>query len=108
MATTINVGPRDGDVITLKLSSGEEIIGRYEGEDDQSVFLSKPLTILPNPHALQMMQSIFSMDMNQSAPVGFRKQAIIVQVPTKADLASHYLQNTTGIAMAEPKGVLLG
>jgi len=97
-----------GDVVTLKLVSGEEIIGRYDEADDEFVFMEKPLTLMPNPQGLGMTQSLFSMDMAQLKPVAFRKTAIIAQAFTKKDLAGHYLTNTSQIQVASAKGILMG
>jgi hypothetical protein len=97
----------NGDVVSMKLSSGEEIIGRYETEDENHVYLSKPLSILPSHNGIGMAQCLLSMDLNQMKPVGFKKTAIIIQVHTKQDLATHYVSNTSQIQVI-PKGVLLG
>jgi hypothetical protein len=100
-------GFEHGDVISVKLVSGEEIIGRMTDETDDFVFIDKPMTLVPNPQGLGMTQSLFSMDMGQAKAVGFRKTAIIAQAMTKHDLATHYLTNTSSIQIV-PKGVLLG
>lgn len=95
-----------GDIISLKIH-GDEVIGRYEGQTDECVFISKPVTIVPSPQGIGMVQSMVSMDMNQKAPLGIRKSAISMETHTKHDLADHYRSSTSHIQVVAPK-VLMG
>jgi hypothetical protein len=35
-----------GDVITIKLTSGEELVGKFEADDDTKIKVNKPLTLV--------------------------------------------------------------
>jgi len=43
---------KDGDLITLKLASGEEVIANYKGNDDSSVSIEKSLVLMQGPQGL--------------------------------------------------------
>ena len=43
---------KDGDLITLKLASGEEVIANYKGNDDSSVSIEKALVLMQGPQGL--------------------------------------------------------
>jgi hypothetical protein len=43
---------KDGDLITLKLASGEEVIAKYKGNDDSSVSIEKALVLMQGPQGL--------------------------------------------------------
>jgi hypothetical protein len=95
----------NGDVISMKMSSGEEIIARFEKQDHMVVTVSKPLTLVPGRDGIQMTQSLIGMDMEHQ--IDFNRSTIAVLTVTKADLAAHYTSNTSTIKVP-PKGILLG
>jgi len=43
---------KDGDLITLKLASGEEVIAKYKGNDDSGVSIEKALVLMQGPQGL--------------------------------------------------------
>jgi hypothetical protein len=85
----------DGDVVTLKLNSGEEVIGRYVGEDMISITLSKPLTIAMTPKGPGMAPVLITVDPDSS--LTFSKSAITVNAKCHREIADQYIYQTTGI-----------
>lgn len=86
-----------GDVVTLKLISGEEIIARYDGETAEHVKVEKPLALISGGQSLGMVPWIF---LGDSTTVKINKFGIIAgPILSKKDAASQYLQGTTGIAL---------
>ena len=43
---------KDGDLITLKLASGEEVIAKYLGKTDTYVIIEKALVLMQGPQGL--------------------------------------------------------
>ena len=43
---------KDGDLITLKLASGEEVIANYKGDADSYVSIEKALVLMQGPQGL--------------------------------------------------------
>ena len=43
---------KDGDLITLKLTSGEEVIANYKGEADSHISIEKALVLMNGPQGL--------------------------------------------------------
>ena len=43
---------KDGDLITLKLASGEEVIANYKGEADSYISIEKALVLMNGPQGL--------------------------------------------------------
>lgn len=87
-----------GDVITLKLSSGEEIIARYDGETADHIKVEKPLALVAGGQSLGMMPWIF---LGESSVIKINKFAVVAgPMLSKKDAAAQYLQGTTGIALA--------
>ena len=43
---------KDGDLITLKLASGEEVIANYKGDADSYISIEKALVLMNGPQGL--------------------------------------------------------
>ena len=45
-----------GDVITIKLTSGEELVGKFEADDDTKIKVNKPLTLVAGQKGIGLQQ----------------------------------------------------
>ena len=86
-----------GDVVSLKLVNGDEIIARLESDDEKSVSITKPLAITAGPQGLGMIPWIF---LGNKETITIKKDHIFVIIPSKKEAADQYMQGTTGIALA--------
>ena len=46
---------KDGDLITLKLASGEEVIAKYKGKADSYISIEKALVLMQGPQGLALV-----------------------------------------------------
>jgi hypothetical protein len=89
---------KEGDIVTLKLTSGEELITRYEGEDAESIKISRPLALVAGGKSLGMIPWIF---LAESDTFKLQKRSVVVgPIISKKDAAAQYLEGTTGIALS--------
>jgi len=89
---------KEGDIVTLKLTSGEEIIARYDEEGSDYIKVTKPMALVAGGKNIGMMPWIFLSEVDS---VKIQKHAIVVgPVNSKKDAAQQYLEGTTGIAFA--------
>ncbi len=86
-----------GDVVSIKLISGEELIARFEEETNDTVKVSKPLTVSLGPQGLGMIPFVF---LGNKEKITLKQQHIIVMMPSKKEAADQYMQGTTGIALS--------
>ena len=86
-----------GDVVSLKLINGDEIIARLESDDDKSITITKPLAITAGPQGLGMIPWVF---LGNKETFTLKKEHVFVMVPSKKEAADQYMQGTTGIALA--------
>ncbi len=86
----------NGDVVSLKLINGDEIIARYEDDNESTIKITKPLAITVGPQGLGMMPWIF---LGEKETVTLKKEHVFVMIPSKKDAANQYMQGTTGIAL---------
>ena len=86
-----------GDTVSFKLSSGEELVGRLESENDKSYTLNKPMVIIAQQQGLGLAPFMFSV-----SPDGkFNLQATSVScvAKTEAEIGKQYVSQTSGIAI---------
>jgi hypothetical protein len=87
-----------GDVITIKLTSGEEVIARFEDDSTSGIKISKPMMLSMGPKGVGMMPYLFTVDLD--TPITINNSAIAVLSATDEDFAKQYTTSTTGIQMA--------
>ncbi len=86
-----------GDVVSIKLLNGDEIIARLENETANEIKITKPLAVTVGPQGLGMMPWIF---LGEKDTMTLNKNHVFVMIPSKKDAADQYIQGTTGIALA--------
>jgi len=93
----IEVGYKEGDTVSMKLTSGEEIIARLEKEDASSITLNKPLMVVANQQGLGLAPFMFTV--NPESKFKINTSNVLCIVKTEDDMAKQYVSSTTGIAV---------
>jgi hypothetical protein len=86
-----------GDVVTLKLSSGEELIARFEEDTASGIKISKPMVLSITQQGVGMMPYLFTVNPNTTITV--EHFAISVTAKTDEEFAKQYMESTTGIKL---------
>jgi hypothetical protein len=94
----IDKGVSSGEVVTLKLTSGEEIVARLDEETVTHYKLSKPMVIGMGPNGPGLMPYLFTVSPDKVIPLS--KVTVTVAVSSDKQFADQYLQSTTGIKLA--------
>ena len=94
----IEVPYRDGDVISIKLASGEEMVARLEKETADTLVLSKPTMLIASDGGMGMAPFMFTSSMD--AKYTMRLNGVICIVKTEEETAKMYSEKTSGIALA--------
>ena len=87
---------KKGSIITVKLNSGEELVARFETEDDDSLNISKVRTVA---HGQQGLGIIPWMMTSQTATISVNKSTVVAYTPTDEEIAKSYQENTTDIKL---------
>jgi hypothetical protein len=87
----------NGDVVSLKLLNGDEIIARFEGETVTEIKLDRPKALTMNAQGLGMIPWLF---LGAKNVITLQKAHVFCMVPSQKEAADQYMQGTTGIAMA--------
>ena len=93
-----------GEIYTVKLTSGEEVIAKVTGVEGNSLTLTHPLTIAPGPQGMGLVPSIFTAENDK--PVTLNTNTITMFAITAEPVRVKYIEATTGITTASKKIVL--
>lgn len=94
----INKPVSNGDIVSIKLVNGDEIIAKLEESTGDSITINKPLAITIGPHGLGMMPWLF---LGDKESMSISKSHFFTMVPSKSEAAKQYMEGTTGLTLAK-------
>jgi hypothetical protein len=94
----IQKGVVEGEVITLKLTSGEEIVAKLVEDGPVYYKLNRPMVIGMGQKGPGLMPYLFTVSPEKD--VKLQKSTVTVAEPTDEAFAKQFLESTTGIALA--------
>lgn len=92
----INTPPKSGDIVTIKLVSGDEMIARFESEDEKHLTISKPVVLGQGPEGVNFFPWAFT---GNTDSVKIYVHTVAAVLRTEDRIAKDYQQSTTDIAM---------
>ena len=93
----ITKGVAVGEVITLKLTSGEELVAKLAEETDAYYKLSRPMVIGMGQQGPGLMPYLFTVSPDKE--VKLQKSTVTVAEATDKLFADQFIQSTTGIKL---------
>jgi len=93
----IDKGVTVGEVITLKLTSGEEIVAKLTEETPTYYKLSRPMVIGMGQQGPGLMPYLFTV--NPDKEVKLSKATVTMAEATDKTFADQFIQSTTGIKL---------
>lgn len=97
---------RIGQTISLKLSSGDEVVGKVTGQTAEGLTLSKPVILAASRDGLAMVP--FMMTADPDGDYLFKTNNIMCIGTTNQQVSDAYLQSTTGITPVRNSGIIHG
>lgn len=94
----ISKGVAEGEVITLKLTSGEEIVAKLVEEGALYYKLKNPQVIGMGPKGPGLMPYLFTV--SPDTEIKLQKSTVTVAEATDKQFAKQFIESTTGIALA--------
>lgn len=92
------------EIYTFKLNSGEELITKVVGDDNNYFLVSDPVSVAPGPQGLGLVPSMFTA--KHDGEVRLNKSSITIYGLTDEAVKNKYIEATTGIKLPEKKLVL--
>ena len=91
----IDKGVTAGEVVTLKLTSGEDIVARLNEETATPYKLSKPMVIAMGAKGPGLMPYLFTVSPDKD--ISLSKTTVTVAVASDKAFADQYMQSTTSV-----------
>lgn len=85
------------DIITLKLSSGEEVVARFDSRTPEYVRILKPMAFMMGPQGLGLVPFVFSADRDAVIEVG--ASFVITTTKTDDQVGKQYMQQTSNLTV---------
>lgn len=86
---------RIGQTVSMKLTSGDEVVGKVSGQTAEGLTISKPVILAASRDGLQMVP--FMMTASPDGDFLFKAHNIMCVATTADQVADAYLESTTGI-----------
>lgn len=87
------------DVITIKLMNGEEILGRFENENDKEIVVSRASVVAANPDGkMGLVPWLMSASPEK---VSINKDTVVAYLPTVEEIAKVFTEATSSIQLVK-------
>ena len=87
------------DVITIKLMNGEEILGRFENENDKEIVVSRASVVAANPDGkMGLVPWLMSA---RTEKVSINKDTVVAYLPTVEEIAKVFTEATSSIQLVK-------
>lgn len=93
----IDKGVSPGEVVTIKLTSGEELIANLVEETDKYIKVSKPRVLAAAQGGIGMAPYLFTVDQDKTIKIA--AATVVVLEATETESAKSYTEATTSIIL---------
>ena len=83
-----------GDILSFKMVSGDEIVGKLVEQSDNNYTLNKPCIVVTSPDGIGLIQAMFGLDPDLE-DLTVRDQHIVMLCKTHIKMQEHYISVTT-------------
>tara|TARA_B100001287_G_scaffold57253_1_gene45505 strand:- start:173 stop:460 length:288 start_codon:yes stop_codon:yes gene_type:complete len=87
---------KEGDTVSIKITSGEEVIGRLVEETPSHVKLKKPMMVVMSGQGIGLAPYMFTI---KSEDIKFNANLVVTTAKTIEDINKKYLEATTGLKL---------
>ena len=94
----IDKGISAGEVVTLRIVSGEEVVGKLVEETATTYKVSKPMTVTIGNQGIGLMPFVFTTSPEKVLEIF--KSTVSMIAPTEMNFADQYIESTSGIKLA--------
>ena len=107
----ISKAPVEQEIVSFRLSSGEEIVGRLSRQSDETIEIDKPISIAiqmvqPGQAGITFMPFMASVD-DTGKVTFYRANLVTVPTATRPDVAKSYAAATSSIELPTTPGLII-
>jgi hypothetical protein len=89
---------KQGDIITIKLMSGEEVVAKLEEDQSEVIKVAKPRAVVNIPQkGIGLGPFVFTV--SQTAVIDIFKKNVVCYAETEDGMARQYRQGTSGLTI---------
>jgi riboflavin synthase alpha subunit len=97
---------KENDIVTLVLTNGAEVIGRYQSEDMMSYTIERPRLVQVNEKGVALVDGVCMTGDKVDGTLQFNKTCVSFILPTMQQIAEGWQTQTSGIQVPQ-KSVIL-
>jgi hypothetical protein len=87
------------DVVTIKLMNGEEVLGRFESENDDELVVSRASVVAANPDGkMGLVPWLMSASPEK---ISINKSTVVAYLPTVEEIAKVFAEATSSIQVVK-------
>lgn len=90
---------RQGDIATLVLVNGAEIIGKFQGESAEHFTLERPRMLQASQQGVGLVNGVCMSGEEPQGDIRFNKSGVLFIIKTIDELAKGYQQQVSGIVL---------
>ena len=90
---------KKGDVVSVKLTTSEEIIGSFEDEDNDHYMIDRPFMVGITQQGIALMPWLQAVDMKSGKAVKISKKHIVAIAEPVESIAKEYSSQMSGITL---------
>jgi len=90
---------KENTIVTLVMSNGAEIIGKYIADDFANITVYRPRMVQASQQGLGLVNGIAMTGKEPEGNFSFPKTSVMYMVETVEELAAGWTQQTSGIAV---------
>jgi len=95
----ITKGVSVGEIVSVRTTAGEEIVGKLSEVGTESIVLDRPRVLVPTQTGVNFVPFMFTTS-SDNIPI-YRHALLTAPVATDKDAADLYIQRTTGITLGK-------
>ena len=95
---------KEGEIWTIKLTSGEELVAKIIEIYDDFYMVDKTVSVAPTAQGMQLIPSVFTA--NTDNLIKINTSAITLMAKTSSDVRDSYVNATSKVKVPEKKIVL--
>jgi|TARA_B100001094_G_C18031539_1_gene720386 hypothetical protein len=97
---------KQNDIVTLVLTNGAEVIGKYIVDDMMSYTIERPRLVQVNEKGVALVDGVCMTGEKVDGTLQFNKTCVAFVLPTMQEIATGWQTQTSGIQVPQ-KGVIL-
>lgn len=95
-----------GDVVTFKLTNGDEIVAKIVEIKNDAWHIERPCTVVPGRDGIMLVASLFTAEPDFHADL--MKHHVLLHSATSQQVRDHYIHQTTGIKPVSASSLITG